>query len=335
MAADQSSCAYRKAIGDNDINRSASFDQLSAVAVGNDVTVAVGINTILVTTDYKTWVRHRMTERYHADGHLVDVIWDGNRFVALTIYGKIFVADANAKKWTELSEIRIVESPPNKVEFRKIRFNKGLYVVLSDSKATNVYLSYGDNALQWKTDRVEGYSHYGPIIQMLWARDRYYIAPGMIPGLKPHLISYQDIKIDVEFLKATPFSTTYDGSKFIHDFGSHISHSEDGKSWRKVWSLTKDTPVRTLRYLNGKYLIGTACGSFLSSDNGIDWETHATESVAFVNEIIWTGREYLAVGGKYSKGAIFKSPDGKKWKALYERHGDIVVRDAPPTTAAQ
>lgn len=330
IAAEETSCISRKATGDDDINRGASFGRLEAIAVGNGVTVAVGTNTILVTTDHKTWVRYRITERYDPKGHFVDVIWDGNRFIALAIYGKIYISDAKAEKWTELSEIQIAEPPPNKVEFRKIRFNKGIYVVLSDSKATNVYLSYGDDALRWKTDRVEGYSHYGPVIQMTWARDRYYIAPSMMPRLKPHLISYQGTQITVELPEGTPFTTAYDDNKFIRAFGSHISHSEDGKSWKKVGSLdNKNYPVRTLRYLNGKYLIGTGCGGFMSSDNGIDWETHQTQSAAFVEEIIWTGKEYLAVGGKYSRGAIFKSPDGKNWKALFERNGDIVVRNTP------
>ena len=163
---------------------------------------------------------------------------------------------------------------------------------------------------------------------MLWARDQYYIAPGMIRGLKPHILNYKGTGVTVDFLKATPFSTAYDGNRFIHDSGSHITHSEDGKSWKKLWLLSnnKDYPVRTLRYLNGKYLIGTGCGGFMSSDNGIDWEIHPTQSAAFVEEIIWTGKEYLAIGGKYSRGAIFISPDGKKWKALFERNGDIIVR---------
>lgn len=89
-ADNEPSCTARKATGDDDINRSASFERLTAIAVGNGATVAVGNNTILVTTDQKTWVRHRITERYDPKGHFVDVVWNGNRFVALTIYGKIY-----------------------------------------------------------------------------------------------------------------------------------------------------------------------------------------------------------------------------------------------------
>lgn len=45
---------------------------------------------------------------------------------------------------------------------------------------------------------------------------------------------------------------------------------------------------------------------FISSDNGTDWEIDFTASDAYVEDIAWTGAEYLAVGGKHS-GVIFRS----------------------------
>lgn len=127
--------------------------------------------------------------------------------------------------------------------------------------------------------------------------------------------------------------TATDFTVFAHS-RTDISRSTDGKSWETMLSLAavpsgsrlSNIPMRTMRYLNGKYLIGGGSGVFVSSDNGVDWEIDFTESEAFVEDIVWTGAEYLAVGGKYS-GVIFKSRDGKKWTVLSERNGDIAIRD--------
>lgn len=328
MADKEPNCVFHPQTGMNAINSSASYDSLHAIALGKGVTVAVGYNTILVTSDYKTWASYPVKE------YFVDVLWDGARFVALTIRGKIFVSDAQGGAWVERSAIQINSS--QKLYFRKIRFNKGVYVVLSDSDASNNYnnyLSYGDDALHWKTDLVEGYHQYGGP-QVLWVRGSYYLAPGPA-SVKPHEIEHNDTEIKVKFLNFTSLGTAHDGKKFIHAYPGGILHSEDGESWEKVLSrkellLTGGPdmgafPMRTMRYLHGKYLIGGGCGRFVSSDNGKDWAIHQTETDAHIEDIVWTGTEFIAVGSERSRGVIFKSPDGKQWTPLYERRGDIII----------
>lgn len=317
-------------------NVSSIIGKLQAIAVGNGVVVAVGVDTILVTTDRKTWVRHRLNE-YEPIGnkYFVDVLWDGNKFVALSMSGKVYVSDENGQNWTVRSEIWIADSGGSRVHFRRLRFNKGLYVALSDSEASNVYLSYGDDALLWRTDRIHGYQHYGAMTQMLWAGDRYYIASGA-RRVEPHLLQNKEIQIPVEFIPTAATGVAHDGNRFyrVAHSRTEIARSTDGKSWETMLSLAtlpsgsrlSTIPLRTMRYLNGKYLIGGGNGVFVSSGNGVDWEIDFTESEAFVEDIVWTGAEYLAVGGKHS-GAIFKSLDGKKWTVLSERDGDIVIRD--------
>lgn len=311
--------------------------KLQAIAVGNGVVVAVGVDTILASTDRKTWIRHRLNE-YEPFGsrYLVDVLWDGNKFVALSISGKVYVSDENGENWTLRSEIWIADAGGSRVDFRKLRFNKGLYVALSDSEATNVYFSYGDDGFLWKTDRINGFHRYGPLTQMLWAGDRYYIASGA-RIVEPHLMQYRHIQIPVEFLPTAATGFTHDGNKFYRVTHNRpdISRSVDGKSWETMLSLASlpsgprlnSIPMRTMRYLNGKYLIGGGNGVFVSSNNGVDWEIDFTENEAFVEDIVWTGVEYLAVGGKHS-GALFKSLDGKKWVTLSERYGDTFIREA-------
>lgn len=314
---------------------SSVIGKLQAIVVGNGAVVAVGIDTILVSTDGKTWVRHRLNEyEPHGNRYLVDVLWDGEKFVALSISGKVYISDENGQNWTARSEIWIADTGGGRVQFRKLQFNKGLYVALSDSEAANAYLSYGDDALLWKTDRINGFQRYGAMAQMLWANDRYYIAAGA-GTVEPYFMRGKMMLIGVEFLPTAATGITHDGSQFyrvVHG-RTDISRSVDGKLWETLLSLAalpsgsrlNTIPMRTMRYLNGKYLIAGGNGVFISSENGTDWEIDFTESEAYVEDIVWTGTEYLAVGGKHS-GVIFRSLDGRKWVAL--ANGDIAVREA-------
>jgi len=83
--------------------------------------------------------------------------------------------------------------------------------------------------------------------------------------------------------------------------------------------------MRVMTYTNQRYFIGAGCGTIFSSLDGMDWKMSVMNSDATINGIVWNGHEYIAVGGIYTHGMIFKSANGQQWKPLYEKNGDITV----------
>jgi hypothetical protein len=76
--------------------------------------------------------------------------------------------------------------------------------------------------------------------------------------------------------------------------------------------IAADLPrVRGLCFAAGKFVAVGPGGLRMSSKDGIKWEHHAKEEGADLTSLAWTGKEFLASGGKYA----YSSADGVTWKA--------------------
>jgi hypothetical protein len=82
--------------------------------------------------------------------------------------------------------------------------------------------------------------------------------------------------------------------------------SKDGTA---VDAERSDLPeIRSMAFGNGRFVVVGPDGLRISSADAKSWEHEVRESKLNLDSIIWTGREFLASGGK-----AFASADGKTW----------------------
>jgi hypothetical protein len=87
--------------------------------------------------------------------------------------------------------------------------------------------------------------------------------------------------------------------------------SPDGLAWKDHPDpMRKRPPFIALAFGNGVFVAGGMHGLRATSKDGERWDNLVTGEVGeHINEILWTGREFVALGVE----ATYKSPDGVKW----------------------
>jgi len=158
-------CGDRNIKGLNDPNISSSYETLNAIATNNETTVAVGFGEILVSKNSVNW------SLYEFDDYFKDVLWDEQRFVALTEDGKIYASNKTGSNWALMSSIH-----GDLGHFQKLVFSGEIYMTVSEKKDGDVYISYSDTGVNWKTAKMHGYHHYGSTT-FLWSGEKFLIGP--------------------------------------------------------------------------------------------------------------------------------------------------------------
>ena len=85
--------------------------------------------------------------------------------------------------------------------------------------------------------------------------------------------------------------------------------SSDGKAWKD--NPDKDRPpFISLAFGNGRFVAGGMHGLRMMSKDGLRWENKAEGEIGeHINEIVWTGKEFVAIGVEVT----FRSADGDRW----------------------
>jgi hypothetical protein len=84
------------------------------------------------------------------------------------------------------------------------------------------------------------------------------------------------------------------------------------KDGEKIESLRTDLPkIRDIAFGAGRFVIVGPDGLRMSSADGVKWEHEANAEGENLGWVVWTGREFLAGGGK----TTYSSADGIKWEA--------------------
>ncbi len=108
----------------------------------------------------------------------------------------------------------------------------------------------------------------------------------------------------------TIYQLTWGESGFVAVGQKHIFYSKDGEHWETKRTLFNDYGADILRYVNGIYLISNQYEDpfVLVSKDGQNWSAKTYNASAGIQDMIWTGKQYLGVGN-----GIYTSPDGFTW----------------------
>ncbi|MBL8797044.1 MAG: hypothetical protein JNM56_24295 [Planctomycetia bacterium] len=87
--------------------------------------------------------------------------------------------------------------------------------------------------------------------------------------------------------------------------------SPDGRTWKDYPDPERKRPAFiSLAFGNGVFVAGGMHGLRATSKDGARWENEVTGEIGeHLNEIVWTGKEFVALGIE----ATYKSPDGVTW----------------------
>jgi len=95
----------------------------------------------------------------------------------------------------------------------------------------------------------------------------------------------------------------------------------DGANWTEV-PLLGGYDVERLG-ANETEIIAVGSGSNFVSTDGINWSPSTTPSAEPLNDIIWTGSEWVAVG---DNNTAVTSPDGETWTTQIPGLGPTTYR---------
>ncbi|HEX9059457.1 MAG TPA: hypothetical protein VF941_04695 [Clostridia bacterium] len=98
---------------------------------------------------------------------------------------------------------------------------------------------------------------------------------------------------------------------------SIILKSRNGFKWDIVQDNDTKTNIRSIAWTGNKY-IALGYKVILTSDDGTEWARQDIESDACLNDAIYDGKQFIAVGSSNGSGCILKSTDGVVWSECYE-----------------
>ncbi len=121
------------------------------------------------------------------------------------------------------------------------------------------------------------------------------------------------------------------GSTFFAVGGDEISRSTDGQSWT-VGPLESNTFGRSIAG-HASTLVVVGSSTSISTNNGISWTQPEALQYTYLNDVIRTATQYVAVG---DSGKIFTSANGVAWtnRSLSEPSNLKAVAASPTMTVA-
>lgn len=305
-------------------------DPMFAVAYGDGITVAVGVDNIIWrSSDGKIWTQK--SSGLPVGGVLEDVIYAGGQFVAVTDTNTV-ITSPDGISWTDHATPL---SGPSQATYA-LAYGNNTYVALGTSamvssdgvtwtQASGIsnslmgYVIFADNKFV-----AVGYdaTDYSALIEYSADGHTWTEATGPMPGgLFADLLSYQ---------------LAWNGSVFVAtgqnlygscncDYGVVLT-SADGINW------TQQTPVTSASFLNAPIALGNTFYTFgmsdtdssifevYSSTDGVTWIQGQTVSAnfdaqdiaEFGHSVIWTGTKFVAVDG-FITPSIYTSTDYTNW----------------------
>ncbi|MBW4839088.1 MAG: hypothetical protein KZY74_06805, partial [Paenibacillaceae bacterium] len=108
----------------------------------------------------------------------------------------------------------------------------------------------------------------------------------------------------------TIYQMEWGESGFVAVGQKHIFFSKDGENWETSRALFNDYGADILQVVNGTYFISSRYDQpfVLVSKDGQNWSAKTYNASAVIQDMIWTGKQYLGVGN-----GIYTSADGVTW----------------------
>lgn len=200
--------------------------------------------------------------------------------------------------------------------FQCAAFGLGGCLVAGRFGGSNLF-AFTKDGVTWKQNlRDAQYSKY--LLGLLFAQDRFLGAggdPGSVGSSSPFVIQSRD----GENWKANQqiagknvlrrFAWGADRLVGVGDRGRRAT-SSDGVNWQDVANVRALDTLVDVAYGAGVFVGVGLHGLRMTSKDGTAWERYAGEEGEHLNSILWTGKQFTAVG----LGATYVSPDGVKWE---------------------
>ncbi|MFL6649983.1 MAG: IPT/TIG domain-containing protein [Sulfurifustaceae bacterium] len=88
--------------------------------------------------------------------------------------------------------------------------------------------------------------------------------------------------------------------------GQGAYSSTDGMAWTRLAAVPRSGSLAASSTL----LVDAGAGGISTSPDGVTWTTRLTISPSSLQDVVWTGTQFVAVG---NSGAVYTSPDGVTW----------------------
>ena len=286
---------------------------LTAAAIGNGVTVAVGGGgTIITSTDRVEW----LTRQTGADYRLLDVVWGNGLFVAVgRRYG-----------WEGVDSLGVVLTSEDGVDWVE-RYRKdghtleavvwtGLRFVAVGIGGTVLLSSDGLSWSEWETDgwAMRDLAWNGSMLvaigsdNVLFGRHAYFTSDNgeewQVRNFECEYCSPESIAaIDGRFVVVGPWRKAL--------------VSDDGVTWNEAPYDASQSFGKIVS--GGDRLLATGYGMVGTSLDGFAWSIEDQPTESRVYGLAWFGDGYLAVG---EDGFMMTSPEGSDWTQLSEKSFD-------------
>jgi photosystem II stability/assembly factor-like uncharacterized protein len=267
------------------------FDNLCALAFGNNRFVAINRNCIGISEDGKNWTKKEFDTTYF----FITVNFCNNQFIVSGASGEILTS-LDGVDWTK-------HQTPFDEEHYDAAYNGNTYVIVGDG---NVITS--TNGSDWTTTSTK------PTVNRMVA-----VASGngvFIGGDFNDLFRSTDginwTKIDTLPRYVYLASIVFGLNKFIVvcDSGK-IFYSSDGSNWIKCTTPTKKDLNKIIFVNNRFYVIGHD-GTLLISDDGIVWIEQPGGSYQYYSSIAYGNGKFIIIG---SGGTILSSDNDNRTTA--------------------
>ena len=226
--------------------------------------------------------------------HLPDVIWNGERFVAVGDAGTILTSpDGIAWERQTSGTSNLLWS---------IAWNGDQFVAVG---RFGTILTSADG-VSWKM-RTSGTGEF--LLGLTWNGSQF-IAVGTSGTIltSPDGVSWEQGNSGTEnFLLGVAWS----GKQFvIVGYSGTILTSSNGVDWKAQVSGTNEHLMDIL-WVDKRFIAVGDAGTILTSPDGVSWKKHSSGVSYTLNSIAWNGGQFIAVG---DSGTILTSPDGKSWE---------------------
>ncbi len=308
--------------GPSDEELGISIKWLYGVTIGNGKVVAVGPDTILSRKDGVHWHETRFPKTHPV---FTDVLWDGKQYIAVLRDSDIF-SSQDAIAWTRH---RGIFSDKIRIKINSITRGKSRYVAVGYAPGRGVILTSTD-AQKWKIANLPTTPTTTPaFFDVIWNDNKFVIAAGLTSRDGVHWkYETEDGRLKV----IQPFQAIASNQNHLVGVGllGEVYVSPDGESWSEN-KLDITTPSRFLygaTWGGSQFVIVGSCGNIFTSPDGRKWTWRDSGTKAQLNDVVWTGSEYIAVGGglvhgrtpKQSIGIILTSKDAIRWHRVLNNY---------------
>ena len=269
-------------------------DNLSAVAYGNGLYVAVGwTGNLLTSPDGVEWTKKELG----TTNNLLGVNYLNGIFVVTggtAEQGSVIFTSTDGLSWTE-------QKTPLSDPIVSVTYGKGKFVAVGGgyfAPASESYLSSVDGT-NWLGQKVSG----GYLAEVLFAEDHFFAVSS-----RGVLESEDGETWNIIYSEASPSGLAY-GNGALVAVGSPILTSFDrGVSWIASDPGTTE-PLYHVTFNHGIF-VAVGYKTILTSSNGTNWVARLTGSSDLLEGATYGDGHFIAVG---RNGAMLTSPDAMDW----------------------